>query len=323
MRDLSAALAPPASAAADDSVAGRALAIGIVALCIVYVALYVAGARFFMMKTAVMPVFLVYALLLRRRVAFVTDWLPLLAGTVLFDATRGAIFVAVKRGLIEARAGYVITLEQLAVGTPAAPLALQSWRTPLFDHLAVLLHASHFPFFLLFGLVVWHAHRDQFDRFRRALLLVMAVGLVGYAAIPTVPPWLAYEPLGLLPPITRVIAQVYTSFIPDIYGLLDTNPVAAMPSLHAAFPVVCAFIGWATYGRRAGIGILVYALGVMVAIVYLGEHYVVDILAGVILALWALRLSRLHLFRSWSFTRSLVVSASAIALTFALLYVAH
>jgi hypothetical protein len=55
------------------------------------------------MKTAVMPVFLVYALLLNRRIPFLTDWLPLLAGTILFDAIRSAIFVAAKLGYIAER----------------------------------------------------------------------------------------------------------------------------------------------------------------------------------------------------------------------------
>jgi membrane-associated phospholipid phosphatase len=297
--------------------------LAIVITGVAYVCLVLLGARFFVMKTAVMPVFLVYALLLNRRIPFLTDWLPLLAGTVLFDAIRGAIFVAAKLGYIKVYATYVIELERLVVWTPAAPLVLQRWRTPLLDEVAVLLHASHFAFFLLFGLVLWHARRWHFNHYRGALLCVMALGLLGYIMIPTVPPWLAFKPLDLLPPITHVVEHVYTARVPEIYGVFATNPVAAMPSLHAAFPMTCALVGWRAFGHRLGMGLVLYALAVMLAIVYLGEHYAVDIIAGVALAIVALRLSQKHLVESWSFTRSLVLSGSALGLTFAVLYVSR
>jgi hypothetical protein len=68
-----------------------------------------------------------------------------------------------------------------------------------------------------------------------------------------------------------------------LYGVLGGNPLAAMPSLHFATSVQAAHALGAT-GRVAGAvgwgytGILGFAL------VYLGEHYVVDLAAGLALA---------------------------------------
>jgi membrane-associated phospholipid phosphatase len=78
----------------------------------------------------------------------------------------------------------------------------------------------------------------------------------------------------------------------EIYGAFDTNPVAAMPSLHAAFPTACALVGWRAYGKRIGAVLFLYAGSMMVSVVYLGEHYGVDVLAGILTATfsaWAAR----------------------------------
>lgn len=300
--------------------AGMVLALGIAILVTLYVWLFVSGDRVFIRKTGVLPVFVLYGLLQRRRVAFLTDWLPLLTGTVLFDAMRGAIYLAEQYVSFPRFATYVIALERLVVWTPAAPLVLQQWRTHALDLIAVFIHGSHFAFFLFFGLVLWHSRRAYFGQFRYALLLVMGLGLVGYALAPTVPPWMAFEQLQILPPITHVAKYVYTSYSQELYGTFDSNPVAAMPSLHAAFPVTCALVGWQAYGRRVGIGLVLYSLAVMLAVVYLGEHYVVDLIAGAALAVAAVHISRRRVIEQWSFRQSLAISGSALALTYVLLW---
>jgi hypothetical protein len=67
-----------------------------------------------------------------------------------------------------------------------------------------------------------------------------------------------------------------------LYDVLAGNPLAAMPSLHFATSVMAAH-----QLRRAGAvpGTLgwAYALTLGFALVYLGEHYVVDLLAGLAL----------------------------------------
>jgi membrane-associated phospholipid phosphatase len=315
---------PPAPPNRDQDIepnAGSALALGILTLIVIYGLLFFYGFRFFVIKTAVMPIFVLYAVVVRRRLAFLTDWLPLIAGTVLFDALRGAIFVAIQRQHLPVYLAYPSVLEQTFFRTPAAPLPLQQWQTRWLDIAAVAVHASHFAFFLLFGLVLWHLRPAYFLRFRRALLLVMAIGLLGYLCVPTIPPWLASQQFHLLPPINHVVTQVYTNSVGDLYGTFDTNPVAAMPSLHAAFPAMCALIGFLAYGKRAGVMLALYATAVMLAVVYLGEHYAVDVVAGVGVAAVAVRGARRPWLHSFSFVQSLSVSAAVLGLTMAILLV--
>jgi membrane-associated phospholipid phosphatase len=57
------------------------------------------------------------------------------------------------------------------------------------------------------------------------------------------------------------------------------NPVAAMPSLHAAYPFMLLLFFWSA-GRSVRIGLGLYTLAMGFALVYGGEHFVTDILAG-------------------------------------------
>jgi membrane-associated phospholipid phosphatase len=65
-----------------------------------------------------------------------------------------------------------------------------------------------------------------------------------------------------------------------VSGQGGSNPVAAMPSLHAGSAMLVALFLWPlvrTVGRAALVG---YVLVMAVALVYTGEHYAVDVAAG-------------------------------------------
>jgi membrane-associated phospholipid phosphatase len=295
----------------------RATWIAIVALCGVYLALFLAGTRFLVLKTAVLPLILAYGLLVRHRAAFMADWLPLLAATILFDAVRGAIYTVIERGYIIYYVAYVVKLEEAVFGVAALPVPVQAaLRSPALDTVTVLVHASHFMFFLLFGLVLWQVRREHFRVFRRSLVLLMLFGLIGYAVIPTAPPWLAARSTDLMPALVFITEAQYTAVMPELYGTFATNPVAAMPSLHVAFPTVCAIVGWRAYGRRAGLLFSVYALLVAFSVVYLGEHYGVDVIAGLLVAVLAAELGRRMQPLGLSFQATMALSAAGVALTY-------
>ena len=65
-----------------------------------------------------------------------------------------------------------------------------------------------------------------------------------------------------------------------------TNPVAAMPSVHMAATVVVALSLWRLWRPLAVLG-AIYAVVMGFALIYFGEHYVIDVLAGVLLAVAA------------------------------------
>src|SRR5260370_32678175 len=67
-----------------------------------------------------------------------------------------------------------------------------------------------------------------------------------------------------------------------LYSVLGGNPLAAMPSLHFATSVMAAHL-LSEVGPVAGALGWTYAVTLVLALVYLGEHYVADLLGGLVL----------------------------------------
>jgi membrane-associated phospholipid phosphatase len=70
------------------------------------------------------------------------------------------------------------------------------------------------------------------------------------------------------------------AWLVSAYSNRDYNVDAAFPSLHSAFPLIAAAHAWAR-DRRVGLALAGWTLAVWLSVVYLGEHYVVDIAGGV------------------------------------------
>jgi len=132
--------------------------------------------------------------------------------------------------------------------------------------------------------------RERFAASAARMYAVFDLGAIVYWLLPTAPPWYAAE-LGLLDDgdtrrLRRLMLEYGEEFWRDgwgpIYSLLAGNPLAAMPSLHFATSVMSAHL-LTEQGPLAGAIGWTYALTLAIALVYLGEHYVVDIIGGVAL----------------------------------------
>ena len=124
--------------------------------------------------------------------------------------------------------------------------------------------------------------RERFERVALHTYAVFDLGLIGYWAVPTAPPWYAAQQ-GAAPELRRMMFDHGEAFWKDrwgpMYGLLGGNPLAAMPSLHFATSVMAARL-LAEEGRGHGAVGWTYAGTLGFALVYLGEHYLVDLLVG-------------------------------------------
>ena len=117
------------------------------------------------------------------------------------------------------------------------------------------------------------------------------LGAVVYWALPTAPPWYAAEAghiaTGDGPPLRRLMREYGEQLLGarwgQLYGTLGGNPLAAMPSLHFGTSVAAAQV-LRDEGRIGGTIGWAYASTLGFALVYLGEHYVTDLIAGGALA---------------------------------------
>jgi membrane-associated phospholipid phosphatase len=128
--------------------------------------------------------------------------------------------------------------------------------------------------------------RDEkrFARAARQMGAAFDLGCATYIAVPTAPPWWSAVNghTGDDRVERRMIAvgeETFGRAWPRLYGTLDGNPWAAMPSLHFGASVLAAIL-LGESNRTAGALGWTYAGVLGFALVYLGEHYVVDLLAG-------------------------------------------
>ncbi len=88
---------------------------------------------------------------------------------------------------------------------------------------------------------------------------------------------------GKTPELRRMMVEYGEEFWKSgwapLYGFLAGNPLAAMPSLHFTTSVMAARLLGETGRVRGALG-WTYALTLGFSLVYLGEHYVVDLAAG-------------------------------------------
>ena len=158
-----------------------------------------------------------------------------------------------------------------------------------------VLSVVHWSWFMVpHGSLVYILFRDP-TKYPRAAALMAAcfdLGCVIYWAVPTAPPWWAARN-GNMPPVRRIMAEAGERFWGrlwrPLYHSLEGNPFAAMPSLHFGTSVMAARV-LSTVGKgQAAVG-WTYALTLGFGLVYLGEHYVVDLAAGLALAegIWRL-----------------------------------
>jgi membrane-associated phospholipid phosphatase len=152
------------------------------------------------------------------------------------------------------------------------------------------------------------AYREEgFARAARQMAAAFDLGCAVYFAVPTAPPWWAAEQGYLAeelgeggaevdgaapasprrraapPRLRRVMVEVgektWGRAWPALYSSLGGNPWAAMPSLHFATSVLAAIL-LSESGPGAGAAGWGYALALGFGLVYLGEHYAIDLAAG-------------------------------------------
>ncbi|MCL5969939.1 MAG: phosphatase PAP2 family protein [Patescibacteria group bacterium] len=226
-------------------------------------------------------------LLLGRMKQFIHDWVPVLLLLFGYEYLRGVIpILSVNPHIFP-----MINADQFLFGfIPTIKLQTVLFAENVnhwYDYLAVILYISHFIIPMVVAFLFWLYDRKTFKKYTTAFLTLSYLAFVTYIIFPAMPPWMASN-LGYLPPLQKIMDQVFISFshpisIPSVYRFFGANLVAAVPSLHAAYPWLIFLFAIKKLGKFALI-LLPYVLGVWFSVVYLGEHYVIDVVAGILYA---------------------------------------
>jgi membrane-associated phospholipid phosphatase len=243
----------------------------------------------------------------------VLDWLPFTGVLVLYDRTRN---VADALG-IELHEADVLRAEKWLFGGSEPTVWLQQHlyhpaHVYWYDALCTLVYTTHFLATPILAAVLWLRDRSLWLRYITRVILLAVAGLITYCLFPEAPPWLAARD-HLTDPVARLSARgwiwLHAGHLNQVLANAQndgSNPVAAMPSLHVAFAVLVAIFVAERLRSRWRWLLVLYPAAMGYTLVYCGEHYVLDLVAGVAYAI------AVHLgLNRWEARRARRVSPSA------------
>ncbi len=184
---------------------------------------------------------------------------------------------------------------------------LQAWLHPrhgldVVAAIATILYILHTALPVVVGAFLWVRDRASYYDYVAALVVLSMAAFVTYLILPVAPPWWAashgflngangHPELAYLKPSAfdalAASAGLDGHFIFGLtFGDISPDQVASFPSLHAAYPFLAYLFARRVLGRGRW-AVLAYAAAVWFAVVYLGDHYVVDVIAGILYTLAA------------------------------------
>ena len=167
-------------------------------------------------------------------------------------------------------------------------------------------YQTHFIVPYLTAGILWR-NRVRWRWYAATFVAVNFASCAIFALYATAPPWYAAGK-GLIEPFPRVLAgrawsHVGLNFASRVIekGQGTVNPFAAIPSLHSAQALmVCVFL-WGVVWKPLRPLLVLFPLAMAFALVYSGEHYVIDVFAGWGMVALALTIGwRVRLRKGWA-----------------------
>lgn len=269
---------------------------------------YLNNRTLFVMRSTI--IVLVISLLISKRTFWTPDTLfvILLAVFVVFGQARPflvrflplvslLLLYEVFRGIADDLNGTVHFMEMIDVDrwmfAGALPtVVMQEWwwhgHVQWYDFYFYFLYTIHFLMPILLAVALWKRADHYYWMFVWSLIGLSFAAFVTYILFPAAPPWMAKD-LGYIPePLYRVSSDIWAAMgiqnFSEVYSKLPANPVAAVPSLHSAYPLLFSVFIVLAFGKKYW-WVFLYPVSMWIGVVYMGEHYVIDVILGALYAL--------------------------------------
>ncbi|MCW2960831.1 MAG: hypothetical protein JWM90_1218 [Thermoleophilia bacterium] len=239
--------------------------------------------------------------------ALLVDWSPMIVALVAYDLLRGLSDNATR---VAHTWPHLDLDEWLGAGQSLSVRLQDLFHTPgqvtWFDYPVWAVYTSHFLVPLGIAVALWAMGSMRFRPYLYGLTLLSWFALATYYLYPAQPPWMTAKLAGN-DDVARIVHGMWKEVGIDraarvwepstkVSGSKYSNPVAALPSLHAAFPF---FIFISMLGIRRWLSVLLgtYAAAMGFVLIYAGEHFLFDILLGwafAALAAWLMAVAFRH-----------------------------
>lgn len=133
--------------------------------------------------------------------------------------------------------------------------------------------------------------RERFVRHMLAFAVMSFMAILLYLLLPVAPPWWV-SLYGMAKPTQALVAQTDLTAAMDgklIQGMIKNAAqwFAAVPSLHGAYPVLLVLLALRDRSRVIIALMILYGAAMWAATVILNQHYIIDLIAGAVIAIAA------------------------------------
>ncbi len=202
-----------------------------------------------------------------------------------------------------------INLGQLKV-TPNEFFKLYNYK--FLDLISGLFYLTWVPVPLAFAVYLFVKDKATFIQFSLVFLFVNLLGFVIYYIYPAAPPWyvdmygfdLKIGVPGNRAGLVRFDELIGIPVFANIYNK-NANVLAAIPSLHSAYPVIVLYYGIKKHLGWVNLVFAILMIGIWFAAVYSGHHYIIDVILGPGLAILTIILFE-NLMKTTSFKRQIM-----------------
>ena len=247
--------------------------------------IYVVAITIFCIKYSVIPGpeffvlgILFYAAYNQRTWRALKDWLPFVTVFISYEMMYSFVGIISKYNLHSGPQNF-----EIAVFNHLPTLVLQeSFRFPFLDYIGAFFYGIYFFVPTVFAFIVWRKSPKNYWKYIVAFGILTYSALITFLFYPVSPPWLA------VPNVTRILTgsvdvnlglPVYRT----LFDFLGGNLYAAFPSMHSAMPWLVFLFAFKIWKWKS-LPVAIIPVGTWFSAVYLGEHYFVDVLGGIVYA---------------------------------------
>ena len=209
-----------------------------------------------------------------RSKEFLRSWMPFMVLLLSYEALQGVAGILAETGSIVNLYGY----DAAIWGFNLTGTVQNAFLNPTLTMVTTFLYSLHFPLIIAATVFLWYTDRKNYSKYVYAIVITSYLGLITFVLMPTAPPWYSGAATNILGNGTGPAAPI-VSGIAALTRLIESDKFAAFPSLHGAYVMLFCLFVTRSRPKLAWVTIPL-TFGVLFSTIYLGQHYVLDLMGG-------------------------------------------
>jgi membrane-associated phospholipid phosphatase len=198
-------------------------------------------------------------------------------------------------------------IDQMLVGVNLISIVQTTFNSPTTTLISTIFYGLHVFLVVIAMVLFWFTSSRVYKGYTYSMILTSYLALLTFIIVPTAPPWFESAGKNMLNVGYTMLPNALKTFQQTLISM-ESDKFAAFPSLHAAYAALFA-VYTIKLKPRLGLISVPILVGVLFSTIYLGQHYLVDLIAGVTYSLVSVVIVETLIFRQ-RVTRSSELAAN-------------